>query len=396
MHVDTPSADDEQVDGIPGGSGEDALAAAVAAAEGVLANRFGSPIKLAEPEDLAGSGPAVVVRVRVVSSPFSLPKTLVIKHYRGSAGQTPDPFATEAASYQLFTALTSEQRMCPEPIGHDGKLRVLVLSDLGRAPTLEDKLRTATGDAARVAERALLSWARALGRVHATTARREADFNALLRRLGGTGKSRDAEASAAVEHLPGVLREQLGVDTPAAVLEQVAAAVGRATAGRFRAFSPVDLSPENNLVTGSGVRFLDFEHGCVRNALIDVAHLRAPFAFWSGALGLPAGMSDAMIAAWRSEVLPTWPKLADEEAFAAGLLDSQLLCVWSQTAGELPTVAAGSANRPPALESWWRELSRQAATSGADEVAEHSGRVAAALDDRFGPDLELPMYQAFR
>lgn len=387
MHVDTPSADDERVDGA---SETDVLEQAVAAAEWVLATRFGSPIKLSEPEDLAGSGPAVVARARVVSSPFSLPKTLVIKHYRSAEG-----FATEAAGYQLFTALTSEERMCPEPIGHDSSRRVLVLSDLGRAPTLEDKLR---GTDARAAEQSLLSWARALGRMHATTARREADFNALLRRLGGRTPCQDAERTAATEQLPAVLRDVLGVDTQAAVGEQVAEAADRVHSSRLRAFSPVDLSPENNLVTGGGVRFLDFEHGCVRNALLDVAHLRAPFAFWQGALGLPAGMSDAMIAAWRSEVLPTWPKLADDEVFAAALLDSQLLCVWTQTHLELPELAIGAASgtRPAALESWWRELARQAKRSGADAVAEHAAAVAKALDQRFGPDLELPMYPAFR
>ena len=36
---------------------------------------------------------------------------------------------------------------------------------------------------------ALLSWARSLGRLHASTAGREADFNALLRRLGGPAKT---------------------------------------------------------------------------------------------------------------------------------------------------------------------------------------------------------------
>lgn len=387
MRVDTPSADDERV---ADGPEEKALQDAVSAAEWVLANRFGSPIKLADPQDLAGSGPAVVVRARVTSSPFSLPKTLVIKHYRDSAG-----FATEAASYQLFTALTSEQRMCPEPIGHDSTRRVLVLSDLGRAPTLEDKLRLTD---ARVAERALLSWARALGRMHATTARREADFNTLLRRLGG-GKPGASELFTDVEPLSIVLSEVLGVETSPVVLAQVTAAAARVQAGRFRAFSPVDLSPENNLVTSDGVRFLDFEHGCVRNALIDVAHLRVPFAFWHGALGLPAGMSEAMIAGWRAEVLPTWPALADDEAFAAALLDSQLLCVWTQTYRELPGLAgppqAGPTSRVAALESWWRELAVRAERAAAGALAEHAHTVAAALDARFGPGLELAMYPAF-
>lgn len=394
MHVDTSPSDDECVDYLPDTA---ALDAAIAAGEWVLSNRFGSPIKLSKPEDLAGSGPAVVVRARVVSSPFSLPRTLVIKHYPGTRGDSPDPFAIEAVSYQLFTALTSEERMCPELFGHDNTRRVLVLSDLGNAPTLEDKLRMPD---ARMAERALLSWASALGGMHATTARREADFNALLRRLGGKGACAGSTPTGESERLPAALEDFLGVETPAVVAEQVAAAAERVHAGEFRAFSPIDLSPENNLVTSSGVRFLDFEHGCVRNALIDVAHLRVPFAFWAGALALPAGMSDAMIAAWRAEVTRTWPALGDDQTFADALLDSQLLCVWTQTLKELPGIAAapdaGPTSRTAALESWWRELARQAKQSGVDDIAAHAKAVAVALDERFGPGLELAMYPAFR
>lgn len=394
MHVDTSAHDDEWVDGE---SHDNALAAAVDAAELALAHRFGSAITLSKPEDLAGSGPAVVVRATVASSPFSLPRTLVIKHYPEPDDEASDPFAAEAVSYQLFTALTSEDRMCPELLGHDVTHRVLVLSDLGSAPTLADKLRN--GDA-RGAEGTLLSWARALGRMHATTAHREADFNALLRRFGGQPAREDTEAAEAAEQLPDVLADVLGVATPGAVAEQVTVAARRLNDGEYRAFSPVDLAPENNLVTSDGVQFLDFEHGRVRNAMIDVAHLRVPFAFWRGALALPAGMSEAMIAAWRAEVIDIWPRLADDDEFTGALLDSHIACVWTQTARELPGLGdagdTGPISRAAALESWWRELAARAEQLHADQIAEHAAAVAEAIERSFGPGLELALYPAFR
>lgn len=370
------------------GAADGSVAAAVSAGEWVLASRFGSTITLSEPEDLAGSGPATVVRVRVASSPFSLPKTLVVKHYPDKGARGLAAFATEAAGYQLFTALSSGERMCPEPIGHDADRRTLVLSDLGRAPTLEDKLY-ADGD--RAAEKALLSWSRALGKMHATTARREADFNALLRRFGVGATSNQDRVTAAGHQLPPLLAE-LGVETPDEVKSQVTAAEDAVYGGRLRAFSPVDLAPDNNLVTGSGVRFLDFEHCRVRNVLIDVAHLRAPFAFWSQALALPAGMSEAMIAAWRSEVRDVWPQFASDETFTAALLDSQLVCVWTQTLREMPDLTA---QRAAALQTCWRDLAGHAGAAGADLVAEHADEVATALDKRFGPGLHLDVYPAF-
>ncbi|CAM2936630.1 phosphotransferase [Saccharomonospora xinjiangensis] len=398
--------DASSTDGSSLGAGAEpsSIARAVATAESVLAQRFGSAIPLAEPEDLAGSGPAVVVRARVASSAFALPRTLVIKHYPGAA--TSDSFAREAASYQLFTALPPEDRVCPELLAHDGDKRVLVIDDLGRAPTLEDKLR---GSDSRAAETALLSWARSLGRMHASTASREADFHALLRRLSGRSRS-DGEAGyldgeelvplAAVAELPALLHDSFGVRTPDVVLDAVERAADSARSLSYRAFSPVDLWPDNNLITGAGVRFLDFEHGCIRNALADVAHLRVPFASSPQPLALPSGLSEAMTAAWRAEVVELWPALADDNLLSAYTLGAQLVLVWLSTWRELPRIAGtsrpGPASRAAALVTWWRDLSTRADRAGDDAVAEHAATVAGAFDMRFGPDLDLALYPAFR
>jgi hypothetical protein len=367
-----------------------AVEAAVAAGEAVLAHRFGSTIGLVEPEGLPGTGPATVVRARIAASPFGLPRTIVIKHYPEPAPPgAPDPFAQEAVSYQLFTALPAEDRMCPELLAHDASRRVLVIDDLGRAPTLRDKL---CGRDARAAERSLLSWARSLGRLHATTAGREADFDALLRRVGGPVKLDDSTPAAAFAQLPALLEETVGVRTPELVRRHAEQACARAGSLSYRAFSPVDLSPDNNLVTSGGVRFLDFERGRVRNALIDAAHLRVPFASCTEPQALPAGMSEAMVAAWRVEISGVWPALADNDALSAHLLDHQLLLVWANTTSAL----AGQCERLAALVTWWRNLDSYAEGQGARQIAAHARETAAALDAGFGPGLELPLYPAFR
>jgi len=404
MILDASSTDESSVGA---GAEPSPVATAVATAEAVLAQRFGSAIPLADPEDLAGSGPAVVVRARVASSAFSLPRTLVIKHYPQTEGAgAKDSFAREAASYQLFTALPQEDRVCPELFALDGEKRVLVIEDLGRAPTLEDKLR---GSDSRAAENALLSWARALGRMHASTASREADFHALLRRLRGSPRD-DGEAGlhdgeemvplAAVAELPALLHDSFGVVTPDAVLDAVERAADNARSVSYRAFSPVDLWPDNNLITASGVRFLDFEHGRIRSALTDVAHLRVPFASSPQPLALPAGMSEAMTAAWRAEVVDLWPALADDRLLSAYTLGAQLVLVWLSTWRDLPRLAdtrgAGPTSRAAALVTWWRDLTTRAEQLADTAVAEHAAAVADALDARFGPNLELALYPAFR
>ncbi|MFJ9778511.1 phosphotransferase [Amycolatopsis sp. NPDC101161] len=394
MTVDTSSSGDA---GVGAGAEQLAVAAAVAAGESVLSRRFGSAITLVAPEDLAGSGPATVVRARVVSSSFALPRTLVIKHYPDQPASGADPFAQEAVSYQLFTALAPDERMCPELLAHDGRDRVLVLEDLGRTPTLEDKLYARDS---RAAERALLSWARSLGRLHASTAGREADFNALLRRLGGPAKNDGRGEDELCARVPAVIQERLGIPAPDEVLTQVADALEQSRSAGFRAFSPVELSPDNNLVTGESVRFLDFEFGCVRSALVDAAHLRLPFASWPDALALPAGMSEAMVAAWRAEVVGVWPTFADDDVLASHLTTSELLRVWLITGEELGSLDlsrhAAPVSREAALVTWWRDLAKHAGYVRMTAVSEFAARVAAALAARLGPHADLAFYPAFR
>ncbi|MBK1788105.1 phosphotransferase [Prauserella cavernicola] len=407
MTVDTSSTDDSTL-----GAGAEFLSieAAVAAAEAVLSQRFGSTITLIDAEDLAGSGPATVVRARVDSSPFALPRTLVIKHYPGPArpGQD-DAFAREAASYQLFTALSPEDRMCPELLAHGADHRVLVIDDFGRMPTLEDKL---CGGDSRAAETALLSWARSLGRLHFSTANREADFNALLRRLSsrgraGDGGSRDHSVGVAPGEVtalvPALLAQALAVTVPEPVHQAADRAAKLLTAGAYRAFSPVDLWPDNNLVTDAGLRFLDFERGRVRSALIDAAHLRVPFVTDPHPLALPAGMSEAMVAAWRAEIVGLWPDFGDDDTLEGHLLDTELLLIWHATRTHLPALAdvsnASRTGKAAALVTWWLGLAEHAGHSerdGDDAVAEHAATVADVLDARFGPGLRLELYPAFR
>ncbi|SHG13546.1 phosphotransferase family protein [Streptoalloteichus hindustanus] len=413
------------------------VAATVKAAEAVLSRRFGATVRLAEPEDLGGSGRSVVARVKVAATPFSLPRTLVVKHYRNSgalrgrqcdheelppegragvpqgspAGASRealarvgvDAFTREAASCQLFTSMTVEERVGPELVAYDPGERLLVLEDLGRAPTLADKL---LGGDARAAERALIGWARSLGRLHATTAGREADFEALARRLGRAGADDPvaAHARVALAELPDLLAGALGVPTPERVAERARRTARLLGVTRYRAFSPSDVCPDNNLVTSRGVRFLDFEWGSVRDIALDAAYLRVPFPSCWCVFALPPGMAEAMVAAWQAEVRVAWPDLT-EEAVLPRLLDAQLLWVWVSTWWFLPRAEEPdrpvdahlpSPRRSIALVDRWERLAVQLRPVCA-ESAGHAEAVAAALRTRFGlGDQELPLYPAFR
>ncbi|WP_433869418.1 phosphotransferase [Saccharopolyspora sp. CA-218241] len=378
----------------------------VGTAEAVLAKRTGAPVRLADAEDLGGSDRSVVLRVRVAESPFELPRTLVVKHY----GECPDearsdPFAHEAASCLLSTSLPPEARVGPELIAHDAGERLLVLEDLGRGSTLADVL---FADDPRVAERALLAWARALGRLHSTTAASEADFDALMRRLGErtwTDPVAD-DVIRAVDELPGLLSQTLGVRTPEVMVRRLADASELLGSSRYRAFSPSDICPDNSLVTGSGVRFLDFEWGCVRDVALDAAYLQYPFPSSWCSYALPETLVENMLSTWRSEIAEVWPELDDDEVLLPRLFSSQLLWVWVSTWWFLPRT--GETDRPidlhmpsprrsTALVDRWRRLRADADGSGMPDIAEFADRMIEALVERFGAGaLHLQAYPAFR
>ena len=386
--------------------------AALAAAERVLSRRAGAGIVLADPEDLGGSDRSVVARARVVRNPFSLPRTLVVKHYVADpAPDRPDPFHYEVASCQLLTALPADDRSSPVLIAHDPDARLLVLEDLGRSSTLADKL---FGPDAAAAQRCLLGWARALGRMQAATAGREGDFGALLRRQGERAW-RDPmaeEARAALAGVPGLLDTRLGVPVGAAAVQQAHDTVRLLGGTRYRAFSPSDTCPDNNLVTSRGVRFVDFEWGCFRDIVLDAAYFRVPFPACEASFALPAGLASALVEAWRTEIAGVWPELDEPERLQRRLLDAQVLWVWLCTWWLLPRLphpetvgrdapigpdAARSPRISTALAHYWQELGTTAADGGRLETAELAAAVVAALHRRF-PDApeRLAVFPALR
>lgn len=381
-------------------------------AEELLTRRHGATVRLADPEDLGGSDRSLVVRVRVAENPFSLPRSLVVKHYFDSASDAPydsatDRFRYEAASCQLFTALPVEHRASPMLVANEPTHRLLVLEDLGRCSTLADRLREPDPKAG---ERVLLGWARALGRMQASTAGRENDFGALLRRFGERAW-RDPladDARAALAEVPDQLARLLRVEAAPAAVAQARGAARLLGASGFRAFSPSEVCPDNCLLTGGGVRFLDFEWGCFRDVALTAAALHLPSPACAPARSLPKGMAEAMLASWHAEVVPVWPELGDLATLRLRVLQAELLWVWLGTRSLLPSaLGAPAAERPvqivvadqgddtaAVLSALWRRLGQDTADAGWKETTELADAVVAALA-RHGGDTPLAPYPAF-
>jgi len=376
----------------------DRAAGVVAAAEQLLARRMGAPVRLVEPVELGGSGRTTVVRVRVADNTYSLPRTLIVKQVRETVpgrGWRAEPgvasvdsaFIREAVSYQFATALAREHRPGPDLIAQDFDARLLILTDLGESTRLTTQLQARSD----VADISLMAFAQALGRLHASTVGRESDFVALLRRAE-VAHRRDGvttQAISAIGAVPGMLREQVGVDVPESVLAVAQSCRQLFERGRFRAFSPSDLCPDNVIVNEDGVRFLDYEWGGYRDATLDVAYALVSFPGCLCHVDMPADRARAMVDAWRSEVVGVWPALADEVYLDRKILHAQMAWVWLTTYWFLPEnhsrFAAArehglSIPRSQALIARWALLEERARTVGADDISAFAGRVTDALD----------------
>ncbi|MCC8928254.1 MULTISPECIES: kinase [Nocardiaceae] len=377
----------------------DPVSEVVAAAQRLLTRRTGASVTLVDPVDLGGSGQATVVRVRVSANPFQLPRTLVVKQVRDNPvessaadGGGQSAFLREAASYQFANALATDSRPGPELLAYDLSARLLVLSDLGDASPITALLKHS--DAASVTN-SLMAMAQALGRMHAATVGREDDFAALLRRVGlpNTADGITAQIPDALVAVPRMLADELGIaETPSAFFDRVERSGRLFAHGTSRAFSPSDLCPDNIIVNDEGVRFLDYEWGGFRDATLDITYALASFPGCLCHFDLSAELAQAMIDAWRSEVVGIWPHLADDTVLASKILDAQLIWVWLTTYWFLPNdhtrIAAARAHhlsvpRSDALLSRWSALVDQAVTTGDSDVADFARRVVAALEAKW-------------
>jgi hypothetical protein len=183
----------------------------------------------------------------------------------------------------------------------------------------------------------------------------------------------------------------LGVDVDPNVLDQVHHAQNLFSGGRYRAFSPSDLCPDNIIVNGEGVRFLDYEWGGYRDALLDITYALVSFPGCLCNVDLTEERASAMVDAWRSEVVGLWPALADEAELGRGLVEAQLIWVWLSTYMFLPNdhsrIAAVrehylSIPRSDALLRRWARLARSAELAGNTAVQAHASEVVAALRER--------------
>ncbi|NLG47489.1 hypothetical protein [Gordonia sp. (in: high G+C Gram-positive bacteria)] len=316
---------------------DERISSVLETAQGVLARRAGSAVVLDDPEDLGGTGRSTVVRARVLDNPVSLDRTVVVKAFDN---QTPaSQVLREIASYRYATALPTQSRPGPQLLASDLEARVLVLTDLGHGRPMVELL--GSNDADEV-ERGVSAWGQALGRMHAATLGGEDDFETLMRisgkAKGGKGSRVTVAGGGIGDHAAAAVRAYgemlrvIDVELPSdahAILER---GLTLFDGGDFRAFSPADVGPENILINGDGVQFMDYEWGEFRDATLDIAYALATFPARLSAdvvMERPR-LERALVEAWRGEVKPLWPSISERD-LAARIFQARALWVWLST-----------------------------------------------------------------
>jgi hypothetical protein len=267
--------------------------------------------ELSEPVDLGGSRRSTVLRCRTADG-----GSVIVKAY-----------ADEPVALQCFTAEAAGLSLGlagPAVLGVSTEVPLLVMADLGEAPTLADVL---LGSDPKAAEQGLLAWARGLGRLGAASVHRRAELGQLQARYDKGLPSWEDEPWIArnADELLGLL-DTAGVVPPAGLGAELAA-IGTAGGETYPAFTPGDTCPDNNLLTPEGLRLLDFEAACYQSVFLTAAYCRMPFSTCWCVLELPAGIALAAEEVYRAEVLAVYPALAEDAVWRAGM--RQATAVWA-------------------------------------------------------------------
>ncbi|WP_327238819.1 aminoglycoside phosphotransferase family protein [Streptomyces sp. NBC_01317] len=186
-------------------------------------------------------------------------------------------YAREVAALRI--AARAEPAVVPALLGTDPGERVLVLEHVEHRPPPRDWI---------------VGYATALARLHATAL--PADAGLLPAWSGPTQDDADSFVH---------LAETLGVTVPPGARAELTALVDRLGRAGGQALLHGDPCPGNDLHTGDGVKFIDFEQASLGNGLVELAYLRVGFPTCWCVTSAPTALLDRAETAYRT----TWTEL---------------------------------------------------------------------------------------
>jgi hypothetical protein len=381
------------------------------AAERILGDRFATRVRIDAHKPASQSSTVFRAHLEGRGAPESaivkLPRTVEGRAYNARDLTPPGPawLLTSEWAGLAFLDLCHQRgggsRVAPRFFGGDLESGVLVLEDLGDGASLAEAL---LGDKPDEAENALLAFAGALGRMHAMTAGREAEFDALLARLGRSPDRpyRERRLREEIAKIPATFDELDFEWTPGLVddVQQVASAM--LDPGPFSAYTHGDPCPDNDrMIDGRAVLF-DFERGGFRSALLDGSYGRVPFPTCWCVNRLPDWLAGRFETAYRLELIKGVPAAGDDAAFEKGLMEAGGWWLLQNAISLLPRALRLD-------ERWGISTYRQRLLHRFEAFAQRSGRsghlealgafaylMGQRMRARWPEVQDMPLYPAFR
>jgi hypothetical protein len=356
-------------------------------------------------EELGGSQRSLVVRATADGRPVVLKLPLT------------DPEAATREEAALRVAAGSGAPGVVPLLGVGEDPPVLVLADLGTAPTLADRL---LGDDPAAATDALVAWGSAVGRLQAATADARPAFEAALASASPLGAPDADGVRDAVADAVAVLRREAPRLDPRAAFDDDTAQELTALVDHLdraeapRGLVPGDTCPDNAVLVEAGagapdgVRLLDFEGAAHRHVAWEAAYLALPWPSCWCSWRLPDHAVEAALAAWREAVAPAVPASCSAADLASDVDAAVVAWTAVSAAWFLPSALDGDHGTPdPArdhlvprrralLQHRTRVAAERAAVTGAwPALAGWSERLHAAAVSAWG-DRPLDLAPAYR
>ena len=185
-----------------------------------------------------------------------------------------DMLLNEWVRLKFLGDLDTETTFAPNVICGDIDSRLIVTEGIANAERLVEPI---LGEDSDKAEQSLISFARFLGKMHATTAGKSQDFERHLSNVGEPGPNDGEHRRRILAHLKSVLDHLELSQTPSFHDEVEHVLDAMLNPGPFLSFVHGDHCPNNVLISGSGIRLIDFENASFEHTLIEGVYGRMMF-----------------------------------------------------------------------------------------------------------------------
>jgi hypothetical protein len=286
-------------------------------------------VRLVAAPQLDGSERSHVFRMRLVEGSAHAPTSVIVKRAAVGSDEIYDPTAGAfpAPAWRLFNdwaglafldQVAGSNPIAPRLYGGDRSTGLIVLEDLGTGETLDQVLLARD---AQAAERGLVELAALLGRMHALTVGRQAEFDQLRDALGPREKDTQHFTYQWLATALHNAARNLGVTPAPGVDDELAMLIETIKQpGPFLAYTHGDPCPGNDMRVGRQLRLLDFEFGDFRHAITDGVYGRILFPTCWCSHRVPHAVVLQMESAYRGMLMQRCLAARDDALFAQAVV----------------------------------------------------------------------------